>query len=100
MRASLLAFDLLILALFLLWARRAQRPAVRSRARMGALVTLGHLLFFWPVSGAGAVLPRGGGDLWGQLYPVWAFVAAQMREGRFPLWNPRLLGGDPIFAEG
>ncbi len=100
MRSVLLAFDLYIVLLFLIQSRWARRPEARSRARMSALVALAHLLFFWPVVGAGVYLPRGGGDLWGQLYPVWAFVAAEVRHGRFPLWNPRLLGGDPIFAEG
>lgn len=100
MRGAILAFDLYIVILFLVWACWARRPATRSRARMSALVTLVHLLFFWPVIGAGWYLPRGGGDLWGQLYPVWAFVASEVRQGRFPLWNPRLLGGDPIFSEG
>jgi len=100
MRVALLAFDLYIALLFWIQARWARRSETRSRARMSALVALAHLLFFWPVVGAGIYLPRGGGDLWGQLYPIWAFVAAEVRRGRFPLWNPRLLGGDPIFAEG
>ncbi|HXF69241.1 MAG TPA: YfhO family protein [Thermoflexus sp.] len=99
MRWAILIFELYIITLFLFWAHWARQPEARSRARMSALVVLAHLLFFWPVVGAGAYLPQGGGDLWGQLYPVWAFVAAEVRQGRFPLWNPRLLGGDPIFAE-
>ncbi|MCS7349952.1 MAG: YfhO family protein [Anaerolineae bacterium] len=100
MRPTLLIFDLFVMALFLLQARWDRRRSARSRARMSALVALAHLLFFWPVIGASLYLPQGGGDLWGQLYPVWAFIAAEVRYGRFPLWNPRLLGGDPIFSEG
>lgn len=100
MHGAILAFDLYVITLFLLWARWARRSEARSRARMSALVAMAHLFFFWPVVGVGAYLPRGGGDLWGQLHPVWAFVAAEVRRGRFPLWNPRLLGGDPIFSEG
>lgn len=88
MRWALLLFELYVVVLSLIWARWARRPGVRSRARMSALVAVVHLMFFWPVIGAGAYLPRGGGDLWGQLYPVWAFVAAEVRHGRFPLWNP------------
>jgi len=76
MRVALLAFDLYIALLFWIQARWARRSETRSRARMSALVALVHLLFFWPVVGAGIYLPRGGGDLWGQLYPIWAFVAA------------------------
>jgi hypothetical protein len=57
------------------------------------------LLFFWPVFLAGYVFPKGGGDLWGQLYPVWSFVARQFRHGVFPLWDPLLMAGDPIVSE-
>jgi hypothetical protein len=56
-------------------------------------------LFFWPVLLAGYVFPKGGGDLWGQLYPVWAFVARQARQGVLPLWDPLLMAGDPIVSE-
>jgi hypothetical protein len=57
------------------------------------------LLFFWPVLLAGYAFPKGGGDLWGQLYPVWSFVASQVRQGTFPLWDPLLMAGDPILSE-
>ena len=72
------------------------------RRDAGAIATLTGvvMLFFWPVLLAGHSFPRGGGDLWGQLYPVWAFVAAQVRQGVFPLWDPLLAAGDPIFSEG
>lgn len=72
------------------------------RGDVGAVLLLTGIvmLFFWPVLFAGYSFPRGGGDLWGQLYPVWAFVAAQVRRGIFPLWNPLLEAGDPILSEG
>lgn len=57
-------------------------------------------LFFWPLWIAGYRFPKGSGDLWGQLYPVWSFVAEWLRRGVFPLWNNRMMGGDPILAEG
>lgn len=57
-------------------------------------------LFFWPVWLAGYRFPAGGGDLWGQLYPVWSFVAEWLQRGVFPLWDNRMMGGDPILAEG
>jgi len=58
------------------------------------------LLFFWPVWVAGYRFPIGGGDLWGQLHPVWSYVAAWIRRGVFPLWSTRMMIGDPIVAEG
>ncbi len=74
----------------------------RARRDAGAVLLLTGIvmLFFWPVLFAGHSFPRGGGDLWGQLYPVWAFIAAQVRRGIFPLWDPLLEAGDPILAEG
>jgi len=57
------------------------------------------LLFFWPVWIAGYTFPQGGGDLWGQLYPVWTYVAEWLRRGIFPLWSTRMMAGDPIIAE-
>jgi hypothetical protein len=63
------------------------------------LLTVVTLLFFWPVLLAGHVFPKGGGDLWGQLYPVWSFVASQVRQGVFPFWDPLLMAGDPILSE-
>ncbi len=56
-------------------------------------------LFFWPLWVLGYRIPRGPGDLWGQLYPVWSFVAEWLRRGVFPLWDFRMMGGDPILAE-
>ncbi len=74
--------------------------AVR-RDGMPALFLIGATaLFFWPLWIAGYRFPKGGGDLWGQLYPVWSFVAEELGRGVLPLWNPRMLGGDPIFSEG
>jgi len=51
------------------------------------------LFAFWPALLADHVFPKGGGDLWGQLYPVWSFVAGQVRQGIFPLWDPLLMAG-------
>jgi hypothetical protein len=70
----------------------------RDGAAVSLLVAV-VLLFFWPVLLADYVFPKGGGDLWGQLYPVWSFVAGQVRHGIFPLWDPLLMAGDPILSE-
>jgi uncharacterized membrane protein YfhO len=58
------------------------------------------LLFFWPVWIGGYRFPIGGGDLWGQLYPVWSYIAQWLRRGSIPLWHTGMMAGDPIFSEG
>ncbi|MGC9394861.1 MAG: YfhO family protein [Anaerolineae bacterium] len=58
------------------------------------------LLFFWPVWVAGYRFPIGGGDLWGQIHPVWSYVAQWLRRGVIPLWHTGMMAGDPIVAEG
>lgn len=63
------------------------------------LVTLFVALFFWPLWVAGYRFPKGSGDLWGIWYPVWSFVAESLRQGVLPLWNYRMMGGDPIFSD-
>ncbi|MER3399878.1 MAG: hypothetical protein C4313_01885 [Thermoflexus sp.] len=73
----------------------------RRRAARGGLVFLFGLwgLFFWPVWLGGYAIASKGGDLWLQLYPVWSFVGESLRKGIFPLWDPRIMAGDPIAAE-
>ncbi|MCS7178775.1 MAG: YfhO family protein [Anaerolineae bacterium] len=56
-------------------------------------------LFFWPLWVLGHRFPKGSGDLWGLWYPVWSFVAHWLRQGVFPLWDPLMMGGDPIFSD-
>ncbi|MGC9348521.1 MAG: YfhO family protein [Anaerolineae bacterium] len=56
-------------------------------------------LFFWPVWLLGYTFPVGGGDLWGQLYPVWSYVGKFVRRGVFPLWSTHMMAGDPIVGE-
>ncbi|MGC9521871.1 MAG: YfhO family protein [Anaerolineae bacterium] len=56
-------------------------------------------LVFWPVWIAGYSFPKGGGDLWGQLLPVWSYVSHYVRRGVIPLWSTRLMAGDPIIGE-
>ncbi len=63
------------------------------------LLTAATALFFWPTWVAGYRFPRGGGDLWGQLYPVWSYVSRWLRQGCFPLWSTKMMAGDPIISE-
>jgi hypothetical protein len=79
--------------------RFADLPICRF-ATVPLFLAAATLLFFWPVWIAGYRFPRGGGDLWGQLHPVWSYVATWVRRGVFPLWNTRMMAGDPIVAEG
>lgn len=58
------------------------------------------VLFFWPVWSAGYRFPIGGGDLWGQLHPVWSYIAGWLRRGIVPLWHTGMMAGDPIVSEG
>ena len=83
----------------------ATRHAVRRRwpwllpevAAFAALALL-HLLFFWQPYRTGAVVPRGGGDLASFFYPIHAFAAREVQEGRLPFWNPHLFSGAPHLA--
>lgn len=80
---------------------RASRHWANRRSDLFPLVFLAAvvLLFFWPVWIAGHTFPQGGGDLFGQLYPVWTYVGEWLRRGVFPLWSTRMMAGDPIIAE-
>jgi len=75
------------------------RSIVWQRVKVPVFLAGATLLFFWPVWVAGYRFPIGGGDLWGQLYPVWSYVAEWLRRGVLPLWSTRMMAGDPILAE-
>ncbi len=70
------------------------------KARIPVFLAGATLLFFWPVWVAGYRFPIGGGDLWGQIHPVWSYVAHWLRHGIIPLWHTGMMAGDPIVAEG
>jgi hypothetical protein len=80
---------------------RARRLGTRQRRDTWVILFLAGavVLVFWPIWIRGDRFPMGGGDLWGQLYPVWSYVAAWLRRGIFPLWSTRIMAGDPIIAE-
>ena len=62
-------------------------------------LALALLLFFWPVWLLGYDCPPPGGDTWNQIFPVWSYVARNVRQGVFPLWHTDIVGGDPIIGE-
>ncbi len=64
-----------------------------------ALLATFVALFFWPVWLLGYRFPLGGGDLYGQLLPIWDYVARWVRHGILPLWDTQLMAGDPILSE-
>ncbi|MCD6285017.1 MAG: YfhO family protein, partial [Anaerolineae bacterium] len=74
-------------------------PALVRAAAPYLLLTAIVLIFFWPVWLLGYTFPIGGGDLWGQLLPVWSYVARFVRRGILPLWSTQMMAGDPIIAE-
>lgn len=65
------------------------------------LLMLLPLLFFWrlltpkPEDRLGIV----GGDFTEQYFPLRAFTAREWVNGRVPLWNPALFGGQPALAD-
>ncbi len=63
------------------------------------LIVIVAALFFWPQWGQGAWLPHGGGDSVSFLYPMYRFIAASLRDGTLPLWNPHQYAGYPLIAD-
>ncbi len=72
----------------------------RNRSDFIALVSLAAwpLVFFWQAALRQAVFFFG--DILLFFYPTHLAYANALREGRLPLWEPRMLAGFPLFAEG
>lgn len=70
-------------------------------AGIATLLFLLPFLFFWrfvtPNMADRVTFARG--DLVGQYYPLRYFVAEQIGQGRLPLWNPYIYGGQPALAD-
>lgn len=64
----------------------------------GALV-LATLAFFWRSVSGDVFQPADGGDLVSFLFPTYRFAAAELAQGRLPLWNPTLYGGAPFISD-
>ncbi len=104
----MLAPLLLILGIFWLaaaaWARRREAQRARGWARSADILAGGALFllilgYFWRTLSGDVYQPADGGDLVSFLYPTWRFAAAELAQGRLPLWNPTLYGGAPFFAD-
>jgi hypothetical protein len=55
--------------------------------------------FFWRTLSGGAYQPADGGDLVSFLFPTYRFAAAELSQGRLPLWNPTLYAGAPFIGD-
>jgi len=77
---------------------RRRWPWLLPEVAAFAALSLIHLLFFWQPYRSGAVVPKGGGDLASFFYPIHAFAAREVQDGRLPFWNPHLFSGAPHLA--
>jgi hypothetical protein len=55
--------------------------------------------FFWRTLSGAVFQPADGGDLVSFLFPTYRFAAAELSQGRLPLWNPTLYGGAPFIGD-
>lgn len=65
----------------------------------GGLLWLLVFGFFWRTLSGAAYQPADGGDLVSFLFPTYRFAAAELAQGRLPLWNPALYGGAPFIGD-
>jgi hypothetical protein len=78
------------------------RSAIRLTPRTADLLALLFLillplLFFWRETLGLVTLAEADAVFW--FFPAYKFVAEQLRAGHFPLWNPYLYSGTPLFAQ-
>ena len=101
---------LLFTLFFLLWLllisllyrtdrRRAHARHLWKDVLAGGLLWLLVYGFFWRTLSGGTYQPADGGDLASFLYPTYRFAAAELAQGRLPLWNPTLYGGAPFIGD-
>jgi len=81
------------------------RKALSFVLRPSSLVLLGlaflPFLFFWRVFAPNPAdrLVFAWGDFTQVFYPFRAFVSAELKAGRLPLWNPSIYSGQPALAD-
>lgn len=99
--AALLLLSWLVVVALLY--RRAQRRRVADGLWQdilaGGLLWLLVFGFFWRTLSGAAYQPADGGDLVSFLFPTYRFAAAELAQGRLPLWNPTLYGGAPFIGD-
>src|SRR5205085_4170314 len=81
---------------------KIQNPKSKIHLDVAAIALLALLTggFFWrPLTQSQIWMPAGGGDFASFYFPTYAYVAAQIKSGTIPLWNPHLFGGMPLAAD-
>lgn len=64
-----------------------------------AFLAIGTIAWFWLIGRkSGLAWGFDGYDLYRYVYPTWLYLGDQLAEGRFPLWNPYQLAGQPFVA--
>jgi len=76
--------------------RRTRRFAWLPHLAVALLLAGFVALLYWPLLFTNRVLATG--DILLYFYPYRDFVAAALREGRIPFWNPYLFSGAPLLA--
>uniref|UniRef100_A0A7C1FIY2 YfhO family protein n=1 Tax=Caldilinea aerophila TaxID=133453 RepID=A0A7C1FIY2_9CHLR len=98
---------ILLFVLWLLlsgWLRWREQQQSRSAGLWkdvfaGGLLALLVCGFFWRTLSGAVFQPADGGDLVSFLFPTYRFAAAELSQGRLPLWNPTLYGGAPFIGD-
>ncbi len=82
-------------------AKAKLRPRIWSEVALVTILALLPLLFFWRLITPNPAdrLVIAGGDFTEQYFPLRAFTAGEWVQGRVPLWNPYLYGGQPALAD-
>lgn len=75
---------------------RAWKEAALSHWRMGLALLAPILVFHWKIVLQGHWIQ--GGDFINQFSPWRHFALSELREGRFPFWNPYVFCGTPFAA--
>jgi hypothetical protein len=79
--------------------RRGERTRLWIDVLAGGALWLLVFGFFWRTLSGAAYQPADGGDLASFLFPTYRFAAAELSQGRLPLWNPTLYGGAPFIGD-
>lgn len=97
---SLFALWLVLIGLFYRADEDRTRPlGIWKDVMAGGLLWLLVYGFFWRTLSGDVHQPADGGDLASFLYPTYRFAAAELAQGRLPLWNPSLYGGAPFIGD-
>ncbi len=71
-------------------------PEAKARVLAAVLLAAAAIVLFAPALRSDRVLF--GRDITPFFYPMKTYLAAAVRAGRFPLWNPYVASGEPFFA--